>query len=362
VSARVLYVDDDRSNVVVFRAAFGEEFDLVCAESGAAALEILERDREIAVLLTDQRMPGMSGVQLAEIAKKRFPDVVRYLITAYTELDAAIDAINLGQVHRYLRKPWDPAEMRVHLHEGLELFALRRRVRDLERRMREVERVYALGIVAGSVVHELRNPMSALIGYLELARAQSGQIGYDIDRALEGAWEAAVRMTDLARGVELTTRRTPHGRRGDLGEVTDLTVKLVINELRHRAMAMIDVEPNLPVPVSATQLGQVALNLVINALQAIPEDRQPDDAKIRITAARRGDHARLEVSDNGPGVPEELRQRIFDPFFTTKLEGGTGLGLAITRQIIEEAGGRIAVEETPGGGATFVVELPLLDE
>jgi signal transduction histidine kinase len=361
VSPRILYVDDDRSNVIVFRAAFRDELDIVTADSGAEALEILESDRDICVLLTDQRMPGMSGTQLAEIAKRRFPDVVRFLITAYTDLEAAVDAINLGQVHRYLRKPWDPMEMRVQLREGLELFGLRRQVRDLERRMREVERVYSLGIVAGSVVHELRNPMSALIGYLELARTPGVESGMGIDRALDGAWDAAVRMSDLTRGVELSTRRPIGTTSGDLAEVTDLTIKLVINELRHRAIAMIDLSPPLPVAVSATQLSQVALNLVINAIQAIPDDRPCADATIRICASRVGDRARLVVSDNGPGVPDDIKKKIFDPFFTTKLEGGTGLGLAITRQIVEDAGGAIAVEDTPGGGATFVVELPIVE-
>jgi signal transduction histidine kinase len=313
------------------------------------------------VLLTDQRMPGMSGTQLAEIAKRRYPDVVRFLITAYTDLEAAVDAINLGQVHRYLRKPWDPMEMRVQLREGVELFGLRRRVRDLERRMREVERVYSLGIVAGSVVHELRNPMSALIGYLELARGPAVESGMGIDRALDGAWDAALRMTDLARGVELSTRRPIGTSSGDLAEITDLTVKLVLNELRHRAIAMIDLSPPLPVPVSATQLGQIALNLIVNAIQAIPTDRPCADACIRISAARTGDRARLIVADNGPGVPDALKPKIFDPFFTTKLEGGTGLGLAITRQIVDDAGGTISVEDTPGGGATFVVDLPIAD-
>ena len=359
MSPRILYVDDDRSNVVVFRAAFSDEFDLITAESGAEAAAILERERDIAVLLTDVRMPGMSGTQLAEMARRRWPDIVRFLITAYTDLGAAIDAINLGQVHRYLRKPWDPMEMRVVLREGLELHGLRLRVRELERRMREVERVYSLGIVAGSVVHELRNPMSALIGYLELARAQAGM---DIERALEGAWDAAVRIGELARGVELSTRRTMGVRRGDLAEVVDLTMKLVLNELRHKATAMIDVAGPLIVPVSSTQLGQVVLNLVVNAIQAIPAEREIVDARIRVTASRQGDRARLTISDNGAGVPEEVKPRIFDPFFTTKEDGGTGLGLAITKQIIEDAGGSIWVEDTEGGGATFVVELPIIIE
>jgi signal transduction histidine kinase len=99
----------------------------------------------------------------------------------------------------------------------------------------------------------------------------------------------------------------------------------------------------------------VVLNLVINAIQAVPRT----DARIRITASRVGARARLEVADNGPGVPLALRAQIFDPFFTTKPDGGTGLGLAISRQIVEEAGGTLRVDDAEGGGALFVVDLPV---
>ena len=144
------------------------------------------------------------------------------------------------------------------------LLSLRRRVRNLERRMREVERVYSLGIVAGGVVHELRNPMSVLVGYLELARAQVASA--DMARVIEGAWDAA-----RAHGGHHQGGRADHppliGRQhGDIAEVADLTIKLVLNELRHRATAMIDLAPPLPVAISATRLGQVVLNLVIKAI------------------------------------------------------------------------------------------------
>jgi two-component system, NtrC family, sensor kinase len=371
MGSRILYVDDDRANLVVFEAAFGDEVEVLTAGSGAEALVLLGTHRDVALLLTDQRMPGMSGTQLAEIVHRDHPDIVRYLITAYSDLAAAIDAINLGQVHRYLRKPWDPQEMRVHLREGLELHAMRTRIRELERRLREVERVYALGVVAASIVHELRNPLSVVMGYVDLARNLREKLATlggpaataaadDLERTLDGTWEAAQRMGEIIRGVELSTRRQVGTARSDLGEVVSLTLRMVINELRHRAMTDTAIEMGLVVAVAGTQLGQVALNLLINAMQAIPEGRNPEAAHItaRVGPGRSG-MARFEVVDDGRGVPGEMKEKIFDPFFTTKDEGGTGLGLAISKQIIEEAGGTLWVEDTPGGGATFIVELPL---
>jgi len=369
---RILYVDDDHANLVVFRAAFGNEFDVLVAPDGAAARGLLDAHRDIALLLTDQRMPGMTGTQLAEHVRRDHPDVVRYLITAYSDLEAAIEAINRGQVHRYLRKPWDAAEMRVHLREGLAMHALTRRLRDLELRLREVERVYSLGVIAASVVHELRNPLSVVVGYVELARAMGERItgmadadapvlAEDLERIMEGTWEATLRMNEIMRGVELSTRRQIGVHCADVAEIVELTIKLVLNELRHRTVTSIDLARGLSVPIKPTQLGQVALNLLVNALQAIPRERPADAAHVRVTVRRTGAHARFEVADNGPGVPPDVKSKIFDPFFTTKPDGGTGLGLAISRQIIEEAGGTLTVEDTPGGGATFVVELPVID-
>lgn len=371
MGSRILYVDDDRANLVVFEASFGDELQVLTAASGAEALELLATHRDVAVLLTDQRMPGMAGTQLAEIVHREYPDVIRYLITAYSDLAAAIDAINLGQVHRYLRKPWDPAEMRVHLREGLELHAMRQRIRDLEHRLREVERVYALGVVAASIVHELRNPLSVVMGYVDLARnlierlaTMAGPpavaLADDLERTLTGTWEAAQRMGEIVRGVELSTRRQVGTARCDLGEVVELTLRMVINDLRHHADTTTVVSRGLLVAISPTQLGQVALNLLINAMQALPAGRSPEASHVSVLVQARDGRARLEVADNGKGVPDDMKEKIFDPFFTTKEQGGTGLGLAISKQIVEDAGGTLTVADTAGGGATFVVDLPLV--
>ncbi len=368
----ILYVDDDEANLMVLQAACEEEFTVATALSGEAALEIM-RQREIAVLLADQRMPGMSGVELFEAVRGEFPDTVRLLITAYSDLTDAIAAINRGQVGGYLQKPWEPAQLKATLRESLDLYETRRKVRELERRLLETERAYALGIVAAGVAHELRNPLTALLTSLDLVELRIRSLmGAQVPGAppsgpaaavvaveqLAIARHAARQMSEITKGIELSHRRQDEARTADMAEVCRLTIRCVQSELAKRAKVQVEVGPTPPVRCSPTKLGQVVMNLLINAMQALP-DRPRAENLVVVRLARAGEIVRLEVEDNGSGIPEDVLPKIFDPFFTTKAHGGTGLGLAISRQIIEEAHGRISVESEVGCGSKFSVELPV---
>src|SRR5688572_7262614 len=110
MKAKVLYVDDEPSNLIVFKAQFGRSMDIRTASSGAQALEILAKE-EIPVVLSDQRMPGMSGADLLSEVRKRHPDAIRMIVTAFTDFDQVLRSINEGQVERYITKPWDPSEL-----------------------------------------------------------------------------------------------------------------------------------------------------------------------------------------------------------------------------------------------------------
>ena len=121
----ILYVDDDTANLLVLKATCQGEFDVITAASGPEGLAIL-KEREVAVLLVDQRMPGMSGVEVLEIAQELYPETIRILITAYSDLSDAISAINRGKIRRYIRKPWDPGELKAVLRDSVETFQIRR--------------------------------------------------------------------------------------------------------------------------------------------------------------------------------------------------------------------------------------------
>lgn len=369
----VLYIDDDESNLLVLKATCSAELDIITATSGKAGLEVMA-EREVAVLLVDQRMPGMSGVEVFEVARVRHPDTVRILITAFADMTEAIAAINRGHIRRYLRKPWEPEELKAALHEAVEIYQTRKKIMDLETRLLETERTHALGVVAAGVAHELRNPLAAMSMNLELARLRLDAMnrsladGASVDPAnlvslgkalekLEGATEIAKRITE---GLELGHRRRDDEVTADLGEILDLTLKFVRTALLKRAKLEIDAQPVPVVQGSPRELGQVLINLLVNAMQAMPERPRSDSlVRVNLRPAERAEWVTLEVSDNGNGIPAELVGRVFDPFFTTKTQGGTGLGLAISRRIVAEAGGTINVTSEPGRGTTFTVNLPV---
>jgi signal transduction histidine kinase len=361
LSPFVLYVDDDTSNLVVFESGLRGELPVLTARSGAEALEIM-RHHEIAVLLTDQRMPGMSGVELIEAVKTEYPDTIRMLVTAYSDIEAAIGAINRGQVHLYLRKPWEPVELKLTLTQARERYIAGRRVMELERRLTTTERMYALGVIAAGVAHEIRTPLTALLMNLELVQMLlDGELGPatlgQMRNSVSDAVLAVRAITDITNSIELSTRSRTDTE-VDLREVVELACRSVKGEVRRRGKLDIELAPVPAVWGSRTRLGQVALNLLVNALEVLnPSAAEKNFVKVRLYPE--GDQVVLSVTDNGPGIDAGVLKRIFDPLFTTKSEGGTGLGLAISRQILQELGGTIEVSTQVGAGTTFLVRLPV---
>lgn len=360
MSYDVLYVDDDRSNLTVFQAAFGKDFKVQLAESGGQALELMAQG-EVAVLLSDQRMPGISGVELLTLARQRYPDTERYLVTAYSNLDEAIQAVNQGHIRRYLRKPWAAHEIRQAIREGIETWTLRKRVRLLERQAWQSERIYALGVVAAGVAHELRNPLGCLMLQAELAEAEAFESGSSpaLLARVSSIRGSVMRVRDILDGMSMAHRSSPSDDRVDLNEVVRLTLTSLKGSIRARANLNIELEPVPPVRGSSTTLGQVVLNLLVNALQALPEGDSPGQHEITVRVSPCGEAAVLEVEDTGRGIPPEVLPRLFEPFFTTKDDGGTGLGLAISRRIVEDQGGSIEVCPGAQRGSLFRVRMPL---
>lgn len=371
MSVKVLFVDDDDANLVVCEAACADEFDVVTASSAEAALEVMRRE-EVGVIVADQRMPGTTGVELLERVRVEYPDTVRVLITAYSDIHAAINAINRGRVRRYLRKPWEPGELKAELRDALDIYAMSRKLSAMEVRLRETERVYALGIVAASIAHEMKNPMMWVTNSLSFAQAELRKLTEDasngpvkaqleeIEASLTDTRTGVDRVVDIVRGIELPTRSDSGSLKPvDFAEVLRLSLRLVSGELMRCASLELDVTCAPKVKASATKLGQVVLNLIINAMQAVSARPRSENV---ISVRMRSDEAWavLEVADNGPGISDQDIDRIFDPFFTSKVGVGTGLGLAISRRIVEETNGSLtAGRDEHLGGACFTVRLPL---
>ncbi|HNN52251.1 MAG TPA: response regulator, partial [Pseudomonadota bacterium] len=208
--AVVLYVDDDRANLLAFRAIAEPTYEVVVAKSGDEALQLIEQNPDIAVLMADQRMPGMSGIDLCERVQLSHPDIVRMLVTAYSDLQAAIAAINRGHVSRYLHKPWNAEELLATIRDAVERYRLKVTVQELQVRISQSERLYALGVLTASIGHEIRTPLSivssnvqfarkALVDALKSPQLRSAGSGLqEVEAALVDAEEGAQRLIDIA--------------------------------------------------------------------------------------------------------------------------------------------------------------------
>lgn len=222
------------------------------------------------------------------------------------------------------------------------------------------EKLTALGSLLAGVAHELNNPLSVVVGQAAMLQELCG------DASLAGRAEKIRRAAErCARIVKtflaMARRRPPEVSAVDLNAVIEASIDLVAYSLRTTDVTLeLELGRDLPrVMADADQVNQVITNLMVNAQQALVDRPVPRKLSIstRFDAAR--EEIVLTVADNGPGVPTELRQRIFEPFFTTKPTGvGTGVGLSMCVGVVESHGGRIALQETPGGGATFVVTFP----
>lgn len=232
------------------------------------------------------------------------------------------------------------------------------------------DRMASVGLLAAGVAHEINNPLAAVMGNLELALEAVGRLpdGTNdrllIESELRDALEAADRVRRIVRDLKIFARSEDEAARSvDVHGVLDSSLRMAWNEIRHRSRVVRDYGTVPAVWAAESRLGQVFLNLLVNAAQAIPEGNA-DAHEIRITTSvdARG-RVVIAVKDSGGGVACEDLERLFSPFFTTKaVGGGMGLGLAICHRIVTALGGEIDVESHPGAGAVFRVALPASSE
>jgi two-component system, cell cycle sensor histidine kinase and response regulator CckA len=240
------------------------------------------------------------------------------------------------------------------------------------------DRMASVGTLAAGVAHEINNPLSSVIANLDcviedLARRRpshaehAGKVGLEvgslaeIEVPLADAREAAERVRLIVRDLKIFSRSPTEDARGvvDVESIMESSLRMGWNEIRHRARLVKHYAVVPPVDANEGRLGQVFLNLLVNAAQALPEG-QAERNEIHVTTRLAADRVIVEVSDSGPGIAPDVIGRIFDAFFTTKAAGvGTGLGLAICHRIVTDIGGELTVESKVGQGSTFRVSLPI---
>jgi PAS domain S-box-containing protein len=242
----------------------------------------------------------------------------------------------------------------------------------MQAQLARAERLASVGLLAAGVVHEINNPLSYVIGNLELIssgiaaglRARPDDEMRGLEESARDARHGAERVRTIVRDLKTFSRvREQRACTLDVRAPLEASIAMAQNEIRHRAQLKLDLSPVPLVLGEEGRLAQVFLNLLVNAAHSIAEG-EADKNEIRVTTRPDPDGgACVEVSDTGVGIEPAHLPRVFDPFFTTKGQGvGTGLGLSICHGVVTDLGGRIEVESIPGHGTTFRVILPPVTE
>jgi signal transduction histidine kinase len=379
----LLVVDDEPDLVHSVQDLLRREYRVLGATRAAEGLRIVEREK-VHIVMTDQRMPEMSGVEFLKRLRTVAPDTVRLLFTAYTDIKTVTEAINQGNVYRYITKPWENEELQALLRQAAEHYDLiaerKRLLAELQEKNRQLEAANA-ELRQGNELkkafirvasHELRTPLTIVYGLADLAR-RSPDVGEPLRHWLERIYAAGERLSGMVDQM-LKLLQADRFERPLVREEVPLT------ELLHQAVADVvtfvewrrqkletDIPPDLGrLAVEADKVRDSVAHLLLNAVKFTP-----DGGTIRLAARRLSDgSAEIRVSDTGVGIDPTSLARLFDPFFTRfdvsrhssgvfEFERrGLGLGLSLVKAFVEMHGGRVKAESALGKGSTFTITLP----
>lgn len=374
----LVIVDDEPDVLRSLHDQFRIEYRVETFTQPAAALAFL-REHDAGVVMSDQRMPGCTGVEFLNSVKAIRPDATRLLFTGYSDIRAVIAAINEGDVFRYVCKPWDYNELASIIRQAFQVHDLiveRRQameeLREANHRLEEANRIKGAFIEVAS--HELNTPVAVVLGLTDLWKmSPSAEMSPEarswvdrIHRAAQRLARTVERMLKLVQAEQLD--HTLDLRPTDLTEM----VRLVVAEMQPFLAARDQhVETRMEsglgsAMIDASKLNDVLLNLLGNAIKFTPDGR-----KITVAAESDGpDHVRFRVIDSGVGINVADRRHLFEPFFTSYdtlhhssgdyqyCKRGIGLGLHLVKTFVEMHGGCIEVTSVPQQGSTFSVTIP----
>jgi signal transduction histidine kinase len=352
----ILYVDDEAENLIVFQATFDEYFNIVTANSGVEALELLDK-HPFPVVVADQRMPRMTGAELFEAMRLKYPHTKRVMLTGYADSKAMLSAINQGQVYYFIKKPWEQDIVFSILIRAIEAYDMSVSNLLLQDRLVASDRCAMLGRSAAQLAHEMGNQL-CMLPLLELIEEDYSD-HEDLVRMAGFARATHERLVQIVNEVKAFVR---------FEREQVVTQPLALPEVIRELVEFLRFERSLPlaklsveiqgepwIDGNRVKLQQVLINLLKNAAHAI---RDRDAGHITLALSADAEQATIAVRDNGCGMTAEVAARIWEPFFTTKGEEGTGLGLDVAKSIIEAHGGTIQCESAPEQGSTFTICLP----
>jgi two-component system probable response regulator PhcQ len=369
----ILYVDDEVMSLKYFRANFEDRFRIMTAPSAAEAFRLFELHKDdIGILIADQRMPSTTGVELLEKVRQQRPKMIRMLATAYSDLDAAVAAVNTGAIYKYISKPWDIRELEINLMRAMEFFiiqgerdALLREKLSALHRLMMTDRLISLGLLASGLGHHLRNALVAVRVFLDLAPLTN----MDIERVNNPDYWLAFYKTAQSQMQKITEildslgsiPLTPPAKFDDQLKLSELATEVVRSKRlqqgwEDRAVQVQTFASEPLIYVDKKMFGRLFDLLFDNLAEAttkesvfyvvVTEDSQSGDVKLGFSA----DELRL---------PKESLRHVFDPFYVEDINPkDAGIGLLICYFIVYHHGGQFIATVDGTDITRYTISLP----
>ena len=379
----ILYVDDEEKSLKYFTRVFEDQFRILTAANAQAGFKLLEQHAdEIGLLMTDQRMPGEKGVWLLERARQFRPHIIRILVTAYTDIDAAIAAVNSGAIYKYVSKPWDPMQLEQTLKHSLEFFIVQSERDQLLREKMSVlhnmmiaDLIVSLGLLAAGLSHHIRNSLVAVKTFLDLAPEKMSEEKTDL-RGLRNPdfWKGyhqnvqsqIAKINDLLKDL-WTASENPSAPFTDQVFLHQIVGDAVQSLKEPFAARRIEIENRIPDSLPSLRVDKPKFCRLFELLLKDELAMLPAGSRVTLSAELQNAGAKpeivVQISDNGPGLPQEALRVIFDPFVVRgSVPSEYGINLIACFFIVHHHGGKIEAQSQPGHGTTFTLRLPLKPE
>ncbi|MCU0442262.1 MAG: hybrid sensor histidine kinase/response regulator [Bacteroidia bacterium] len=353
----VLYIDDEENNLHSFKATFRFDYNVLLAQNTQEADTHLNNpNNNIQVILCDQRMPTVTGVAYFEKVRLTHPTCVRMLITGFSDIESVIEAINVGHIFRYIKKPWVDTDIKSAIEEAYRFYLA---TSMLEIKLTELQRAYQeLNKFAYTVAHDFKGPVNSIKGALEVL-AQEHQLQQNellklIIASSEKLQEFIDSMFDYYRLNQ-----------GEL-VIEDINAEDLANYYKelHALQAELDniaytftIKQLQPFRSDLHKLKIILNNIIGNAFKYLRQDEPQKTIAVSITIEN--ENACIQVTDNGIGIDPQYLDSIFDMFYRANTHApGSGFGLYNVKDAVAKLGGQINVTSTPNLGSQFTVTIP----
>ena len=354
---KILYIDDEPENLLGFKASFRFDYQILTAVNIPQAVACLNNHPDIKMVFCDQRMPGKNGVEFFEEIRISHPLPIRILLTAYTDVEAIIDAINKGNIFRYVRKPWNEADIISAIDEAYKYYMTNSM---LAIKNDELQKAYSeLNKFAYSVSHDIRGPLSGLLGAINIAHEMDDvkelkDMMFLMEKSLKKLDTYIISMHDYY-SIQ----------RGEL-KITEIDFNKVVSELEENyqsASKTLGIAFNYDIKQTETfRSDEIPLMLILNNLLSNAfkyQDQKSKNKAVNLSIIVENNLATIYVKDTGIGILGNHIGEIFNLFYRANYqEVGSGFGLYNVKNALVKLNGKIEVNSVMDQGSTFKVTIP----